>query len=79
MSTTAQEFYVQVTRNLPPPERLRLATLILNDLVDRDNPPTIDQGDHWTEDKAGFWLEASQQSLDAVWGNTEDDVYAQLL
>ena len=31
------------------------------------------------DDEADFWLQASQQSLDAVWGNTEDDVYAQLL
>ncbi|WAS06140.1 hypothetical protein LQF76_04400 [Gloeomargaritales cyanobacterium VI4D9] len=31
------------------------------------------------DDEAGFWLEASQISLDAVWDNTEDDVYAQLL
>jgi hypothetical protein len=29
--------------------------------------------------EAGFWLQASQVSLDAVWDNTEDDVYAQLL
>jgi hypothetical protein len=26
-----------------------------------------------------FWLEASQTSLDAVWGNVDDDVYADLL
>lgn len=26
-----------------------------------------------------FWVDASQTSLDAVWDNTEDDVYAQLL
>lgn len=26
-----------------------------------------------------FWLKASQPSLDAIWNNTEDDVYAQLL
>ena len=31
------------------------------------------------DDDAEFWLEASQRSLDAVWENTEDDVYAQLL
>ena len=31
------------------------------------------------DDEAGFWLQASQISLDAVWDNTEDDVYAQLL
>ncbi len=26
-----------------------------------------------------FWLQASQSSLDAVWNNTEDDIYAELL
>jgi hypothetical protein len=31
------------------------------------------------DDEAGFWLQASQLSLDAVWDNAEDDVYAQLL
>jgi hypothetical protein len=31
------------------------------------------------DDESGFWLQASQTSLDAVWDNTEDDVYAQLL
>jgi len=29
--------------------------------------------------EAEFWLQASQKSLDRVWDNTEDDVYAQLL
>jgi hypothetical protein len=28
------------------------------------------------DDEAGFWLEASQISLDAVWDNNEDDMYA---
>ena len=31
------------------------------------------------EDETEFWLQASQTSLDAVWDNSEDDVYAQLL
>ena len=31
------------------------------------------------EDEADFWLETSQVSLDSIWDNTEDDVYAQLL
>jgi predicted DNA-binding antitoxin AbrB/MazE fold protein len=30
-------------------------------------------------DEADFWLETSQVSLDSIWDNTEDDVYAQLL
>lgn len=32
-----------------------------------------------SEDEAEFWLQASQPSLDTVWDNVEDDVYAQLL
>jgi len=28
------------------------------------------------DDEAEFWLQASQISVDAVWDNTEDDVYA---
>jgi hypothetical protein len=31
------------------------------------------------DDETRFWLEASQTSLDAIWDNNEDDVYAQLL
>ena len=31
------------------------------------------------DDEATFWMQSSQTSLDAVWDNTEDDVYAQLL
>lgn len=31
------------------------------------------------DDEAEFWLSASQTSLDAVWDNAEDDVYAKLL
>jgi predicted DNA-binding antitoxin AbrB/MazE fold protein len=26
-----------------------------------------------------FWLNASQSSLDSIWNNAEDDVYAELL
>lgn len=31
------------------------------------------------DDETEFWLQASQRSLDTVWDNAEDDVYAQLL
>jgi len=31
------------------------------------------------DDQAEFWLQASQTSLDVVWNNAEDDVYAQLI
>lgn len=31
------------------------------------------------EEDTGFWLAASESSLSEVWGNAEDDVYAELL
>ncbi len=30
------------------------------------------------EDEAEFWIQSNQIALDAVWDNSEDDVYAQL-
>ncbi|MBP5977654.1 hypothetical protein HW132_34335 [Brasilonema sp. CT11] len=49
MQTTAQEIYTQVVRNLSPNERLRLATLILNELVGQQLP-SVDQSDTWTQE-----------------------------
>jgi hypothetical protein len=31
------------------------------------------------DEEDNFWLQTSQVSLDAVWNNDEDEVYAQLL
>jgi hypothetical protein len=31
------------------------------------------------DDETDFWLQSSQTSLDAIWDNTEDEIYAQLL
>jgi predicted DNA-binding antitoxin AbrB/MazE fold protein len=31
------------------------------------------------DEEAEFWLHASQVSLDAIWDNSEDDVYGKLL
>jgi hypothetical protein len=60
MPTTAQEIYNQVIRTLPPSERLQLATLILNELV-QQNRSVIDQSDTWKEedqnDLASFSLQ----------------------
>jgi hypothetical protein len=30
-------------------------------------------------DEPDFWLKASESSLDLIWDNSEDDVYAELL
>ncbi|MEH2312826.1 MAG: hypothetical protein V7K35_15820 [Nostoc sp.] len=60
MSNTAQEIYSQVVCNLSPTEQLRLANLILNELV-QQNLSIIDQSDTWTEqdqvDLASFSLQ----------------------
>jgi hypothetical protein len=31
------------------------------------------------DEERAFWLAASLPSMDAIWGNEEDDVYEQLL
>lgn len=31
------------------------------------------------DEEAGFWRDASRASLDRIWDNPEDDVYARLL
>lgn len=48
MPTTIQELYTQILRILPPADRLRLVTLILNDLV-QNNAGGVDESDTWTE------------------------------
>lgn len=54
MSTSAQEIYDRIVRTLLPTEQLRLANLILNELVDRDLS-VIDRSDCWTEqDRTDF-------------------------
>jgi hypothetical protein len=48
MTTSAQEIYIKTVRNLPPTERLKLATLILNELVDQPSS-AIEESATWTE------------------------------
>lgn len=49
MSTTVREVYDRVLSTLSPTDRLRLATLILNDLV-QQNRSVIDESETWTEE-----------------------------
>jgi hypothetical protein len=60
MPKAVQEIYTQVIANLLPTERLQLATLILNGLVNQD-AAVIDDSDTWTEkdrlDLAAFSLQ----------------------
>ena len=32
-----------------------------------------------TEDEKTFWVSASQETLDDIWDNNEDNIYAELL
>jgi hypothetical protein len=48
MPITAKQVYNEVIRSLSPTEQLRLATLILNQLVQVDSLE-IDQSDSWTD------------------------------
>ncbi len=47
--TTAQEIYSASIRHLPPPERLRLAAMILQDLIP-PLTPEVDDSDAWTDE-----------------------------
>ena len=48
MPNSVEEIYAQVISSLPPAERLQLATLILNGLV-QQNTAVVDVNDYWTE------------------------------
>ncbi len=48
MSTTTHEVFTETVRALPPTERLRLASLILNDLA-QSNIAVVDVSDTWNE------------------------------
>jgi hypothetical protein len=48
MSPIIQEVYDQIIQTLSPTEQLRLATLILSELVQKNSSVT-DQSDYWTE------------------------------
>lgn len=60
MPNSIEEIYAQVISTLPPTERLQLATLILNGLV-QQNATVADDSDIWTEqdqlDLAAFSLQ----------------------
>jgi hypothetical protein len=49
MATNAQEIYNQITNTLSLTERLRLASLLLDDLK-KQNVSVIDDGNDWTDE-----------------------------
>lgn len=74
MPKAVQEIYTQVISNLPPTERLQLATLILNGLV-KQEVTVIDDSDTWTEqdqlDLAAFSMQYAVTALIEDEGITE--------
>ncbi len=71
MLSTAQDVYNEIVRALSPTERLRLATLILNELAPQ-NSLTIDQSDEWTEQDQAEVISFSLQYADSLFPNEED-------
>lgn len=71
MLTTAKEIYTQVVRNLSPTERLRLATLILNELVGQQLP-SVDQSDTWTDEDQVDLMSFSLQYAATTFSNIDE-------
>ena len=74
MLATAQEIYTQILGELSPNERLRLATLILNDLVGQPLS-VINQSDTWTEQDQADLLDFSLQYAATSLYETKDVDY----
>lgn len=71
MSTTIQEVYDCVLSTLSPTERLRLATLILNDLVQK-NLSVVDESETWTEEDKLDVTAFSLQYVATIFPENED-------
>ena len=65
---TAEHVFTETVLSLPASERLRLATLILEDLT-RSSASVLDYSDHWTDqdiqDFTTFSAKYADDSLDA--------------
>ncbi|MBG1264268.1 hypothetical protein [Nostoc commune] len=71
MSDKAQKIYSQVVCNSSPTEQLRLATLILNELV-QQNLSIIDQSDTWTEQDQLDLTSFSSQYAASIFPESEE-------
>jgi hypothetical protein len=73
MSMSAQEVYAKTVRPLPPTERLRLAALILNELLGRATPEgPVDVSDVWTAEDRKDLAAFSLQYAATVYPEDED-------
>jgi hypothetical protein len=71
MTTSAQEIYTKTVRNLPSTERLRLATLILNELVEQPSSE-IEESATWTEQDQNDLLNFSLQYATTALSDAEE-------
>jgi hypothetical protein len=71
MPTSAQEVYRQIIHALPATERLRLATLILNELVEQGGAE-VDENDVWSEQDQIDVLNFSLQYAATAFPEDED-------
>ncbi len=64
-----EELYVDQIRDLPAAERLRLATLILNDI-----PPQslVDYRDSWSDEDLSDFRAAGMKVIDTALGDQEN-------
>lgn len=67
----ALRLYEEEVRALPTSERLRLATLILNDIAP---PPSsvVDERDDWSEEDLREWSLASRKRMSEMFDDDED-------
>ena len=70
MSVTIDEIYDRMIRILPSSERLRLANLILTNLVQQDM--AIDDGDTWTDEDIADLSRFSLQYASIVYPDDEE-------
>lgn len=73
MSPTAQEVFNTIVQTLPPTERLRLATLILNEIVQQDSF-AIDQSDFWSEQDQIEIVDFSLQHAASLFSDEEEAI-----
>ena len=71
--STAEEVYAQVVKPLPASERLKLATMILNDI-----PPlsVIDYGEEWSEEDMRDLTTHTMRYASESFGEEEDEAGA---
>lgn len=71
MALSIDEIYDQIIDNFLPAERLRLATLILNNLVEQ-NAGVIDKSHTWTEEDISDLTDFSLQYAATAYNHNEE-------